>query len=645
MTFAAARRVLCGTLSGRFIIAAPEEYVGLQRRRAMSTTKSCTQLSKLVTLTKVAQTLTSELDVKDIVHRILLGAIEILPTANAGTLYLFDEASQRLIPLDAVGLGSAIYQLAIAPGEGLTGHAFEHQTASLYPTLSTVRARAGADSPENLEAFRRATGGAAFPHSAMSAPLIYKGAALGVLTVENLTTSDVFESFDLELLDALAQSAAVAIVNARLYDSERTARERLHALNQQITGEHAMLKRRLEAQDTLAEVLTDGLPLAALATRLGRICSGRVLVVDSLYRYRASHPPTEAGSVRGHIPNDWESVVEGLRRVDESQTRLRLELCENRTLLVSPALVGPELHGYVLVEIQGREPDSVDESAAKSAALVVVTEFLRERVRVAEAERRDDLLKQLLGSGPVPAHFGPPRRLSLPVRLAVGLLRSTIQQTESKSAVIHKMLALTREALESPTRSIFVTGHDERIVVIWSRQTGDENVIRDGLRTVVEHLARAEPGWSAGFALGDPVAEWEALASAYREVRLAAEIREKSRTPAVFDVTTLGAYRFILGAASAQQALDFSQRVLASVRSHDDQHGTELIATLRTYQHQNRRLKETAKVLQIHPHTVRYRLERIQEFTGLDLGLSEDWLTLELAVRLFDLAAEGPNES
>jgi len=40
----------------------------------------------------------------------------------------------------------------------------------------------------------------------------------------------------------------------------------------------------------------------------------------------------------------------------------------------------------------------------------------------------------------------------------------------------------------------------------------------------------------------------------------------------------------------------------------------------------------------VHPHTVEYRLERIQELSGRSLRQSEGRLTLELALRVLDSA-------
>ena len=45
----------------------------------------------------------------------------------------------------------------------------------------------------------------------------------------------------------------------------------------------------------------------------------------------------------------------------------------------------------------------------------------------------------------------------------------------------------------------------------------------------------------------------------------------------------------------------------------------------------------TARKLGVHVHTIRYRLTKIEELTGLSLSSTEDRLTIELAFRILAL--------
>jgi transcriptional regulator with GAF, ATPase, and Fis domain len=65
-------------------------------------------------------------------------------------------------------------------------------------------------------------------------PLRYKGQLEGVLAVGQKGNGDVFLQSDIDLLDALAGHTAVAIVNARLYDDARRARESVEASDAQL---------------------------------------------------------------------------------------------------------------------------------------------------------------------------------------------------------------------------------------------------------------------------------------------------------------------------------------------------------------------------------------------------------------------------
>jgi two-component system NtrC family sensor kinase len=69
--------------------------------------------------------------------------------------------------------------------------------------------------------------------SLIAVPLRYQGTAQGVLEAIN-KVGDAFDEHDLEMLEALAGSAAIAIENARLYQSEREQFRRLQESQAQL---------------------------------------------------------------------------------------------------------------------------------------------------------------------------------------------------------------------------------------------------------------------------------------------------------------------------------------------------------------------------------------------------------------------------
>ena len=66
---------------------------------------------------------------------------------------------------------------------------------------------------------------------------------------------------------------------------------------------------------------------------------------------------------------------------------------------------------------------------------------------------------------------------------------------------------------------------------------------------------------------------------------------------------------------------------------YDRRRRTALLDTLERYLAERRSVIESARALFIHPNTLRQRLGRIEELTGLALD-EDDLLSLELAIKL-----------
>ena len=66
---------------------------------------------------------------------------------------------------------------------------------------------------------------------------------------------------------------------------------------------------------------------------------------------------------------------------------------------------------------------------------------------------------------------------------------------------------------------------------------------------------------------------------------------------------------------------------------YDMKRRTALLDTLERYLAERRSVIESARALYIHPNTLRQRLARIEELTGLKLD-ADDLLSLELAIKL-----------
>ncbi|MBN9734079.1 MULTISPECIES: PucR family transcriptional regulator ligand-binding domain-containing protein [unclassified Pseudonocardia] len=77
----------------------------------------------------------------------------------------------------------------------------------------------------------------------------------------------------------------------------------------------------------------------------------------------------------------------------------------------------------------------------------------------------------------------------------------------------------------------------------------------------------------------------------------------------------------------------FAAQVLGPVLDHDVRSGTGLAETLATFLDESGSWSRTAARLHLHVNTVRYRIGRVEELTGRDLGSFSDRVDLYLALR------------
>ncbi|HYZ82674.1 MAG TPA: helix-turn-helix domain-containing protein, partial [Solirubrobacteraceae bacterium] len=157
-------------------------------------------------------------------------------------------------------------------------------------------------------------------------------------------------------------------------------------------------------------------------------------------------------------------------------------------------------------------------------------------------------------------------------------------------------------------------------------------------RTAVDAVLRRarELGQSHGAVVGvSELRETSADApGAFREARDAATIAHALlRDGGAIAYSQVGAYRYLVQIGTDDAPRDRMRAAVDRLIDYDRRRRTALLDTLERYLSERRSVIESARALYIHPNTLRQRLGRIEELTGLDLD-EDDLLSLELAIKL-----------
>jgi sugar diacid utilization regulator len=173
----------------------------------------------------------------------------------------------------------------------------------------------------------------------------------------------------------------------------------------------------------------------------------------------------------------------------------------------------------------------------------------------------------------------------------------------------------------------------------------DEAVGRRVAESMLRELEATLHGFAFAIGRSRVAAEPLDLHRAGREALLASNVAVAAGSPAVLAFEDMGAYRLLLS-EDPEELQRFYLDTVEPVVVYDEQYETELVQTLETFLDCDANVAQSAQRLFTHRHTIRYRLERVRELSGLDVGSSDGRERLSLglkAMRVLGIAApRGP---
>ncbi len=198
------------------------------------------RLNTLTLFNEVGRSISAKLDLDSLLSTVLDAACELVGSKHA-TIFLRDPAAEsKFTPARTVGYElSQISDLKFGPNEGMVGQIIINPRTLIIP-----------DVEEDPHYVRHE--GAPALRSMLLAPLSVAGQLIGVLTVDKPTPNSFTET-DEVVLSTLADQAAVAIDNARLFEAERDQR----ALAEALRDLSASLSGTLNVSDMLDRMLID----------------------------------------------------------------------------------------------------------------------------------------------------------------------------------------------------------------------------------------------------------------------------------------------------------------------------------------------------------------------------------------------------
>jgi len=254
------------------------------------------RISALSQLHEAGLALTSSLEFRHVLDRIAVAAQE-LTSADTVALHLYDSATDRFLPGATTGTP--------LPGDGIAGIRSQGMTRRALQQRQPVFVGDTHTEPDTNIGL--VTGGI---RSLVCVPVIGHNQVLGILNTYSHRPHK-FSDADVHLISALANQAAAAIQNARLFQAVAEGRDKMHAiLNSSsegvlmfdLAGRMAIANPTLEKLLGIPRVTLEGrlltellnTPVLDIATQLGYSPPDLMMLLDQIEQ---GQPPTDASQV------------------------------------------------------------------------------------------------------------------------------------------------------------------------------------------------------------------------------------------------------------------------------------------------------------------------------------------------------------
>jgi hypothetical protein len=321
------------------------------------------------------------------------------------------------------------------------------------------------------------------------------------------------------------------------------------------------------------------------------------------------------------------------------------------SVIVAPVLVGDDVPAYLLTLDTGGEDAGEDTSLllTEHAATICGVILGRERVVAAAAGRiRDDLVEGLL-SGRDPAETGRwARHLGYDPGqdhhvLSIALDAEQPAPEQAGLALTQRAAASAGHFLTTRAPDAIISVRDAEVAVVLPAHGPDGSRARTLGTGCVGRLGELFPEVTATAGIGGPCRGPEQIRLAYAQARRTVEtVRRMGRPGRVVAFGDLGIHRLLLQVPDLAELRGFADEVLGGLGGNDGDQGAVYLATLACYFRENASPQRASRVLHVHPNTVTYRIRRVEEITGLDLGNYRDRLMAQVALEILDAVGEVP---
>lgn len=295
---------------------------------------------KMSRLFEINRSLTQSLLLEDILKKLVEAAFDLMN--NADTIILYNLKEDGLLHFaQGVGVNEKVMcHVKFEPGESLTGKVFLSKKGVIC-SGDDIKVHMNSMSKTNYDFFFKGIYQREVK-SGIVVPLLYKEDCIGVLVVDNFNENNVqFSQAEIQIIEIIADQAAIAIMNSKLYH--------------QVKSKNEELSYSLDIHRKFTKILLEGKGSKFILDTISRILSTSVTYSETKNNHPNYFPIINSNEVFGYLV--LHKPIESLSNIQKSAlehaaTAMALESVKQNTLFEKELHVREEMFQEIISGIR-----------------------------------------------------------------------------------------------------------------------------------------------------------------------------------------------------------------------------------------------------------------------------------------------------
>lgn len=601
------------------------------------------KLIKMNSLLETIKLLNSEKDVDTILNTLMTKSLELTPGGDMGAIFLMNKESGYLEIYASYGMGSAVKDVQLEPGESMTGLAFSKQKTMFFENSGSVQKAMAQLSSRNKELAVKGDVIAEEIQGAICCPLIHKNEVIGVLVVDNISDEHSLREEDVDFLNDISVQATIAIVNARSYERQLQTNKQLQEYNRIIQEQKNKYKYTTDIHTKLTNMILSGSSIKDILKELKSMINKDIFIIDIFYNLR--YHSFEKDSMTDPIIDNLPELITHLKK----EKSRYIDHQEDSKYIIFPIIVKEEILGwFCVVNDIKTHLNQVETITSERATTIIALELIKEdEIADMEQSLKGDFLDSLILNNDSEFIKKSAKRYGFNFNkkhqiIVIDFSLNAENEQQSKKMIKKYYQLINKESKKLFHNSISLTKRNmiiiivEELVIEELGQNTEEKIKNFNLKlkeifNSIYSFNRKKSSYKMAVSSSfKEIADFKK--SYFRTLNTLNMIEDQSeKNYAFYDQLEI---KKLLAKNESEELKDFADKILKPLKEYGNSSKNDLLKTLKIYLQSNCSWTSSKEELHIHGNTLSYRLNRIKEILDIDFDDYNDRLKLQLAFEI-----------